>query len=249
MHKDPNVGAGLLAKAVVQSAHVSLTHRLREQARSHKLTEFSCQHRIAVLFCESWLACDAGTLVYQRHTGDAIAGKPVPTFDRVQTTAIYLIHINPNVGARLPAKAVGQSAHVSLADRLREQARSHNLTEFSRQHCTALLLLFCGSWLACDEGTSVYQAQPVDAIAGKPAPTFDRVQTTAIYLIHRNPNVGAGLPANAVGQLAHVSLIQRLREQARSHNLTECSRQHCTALLLLFCGSWLACDAGTSVYQ
>src|SRR5471030_2135943 len=85
MHKDPNVGAGLLAKAVVQSAHVSLTHRLREQARSHKLTEFSCQHRIAVLFCESWLACDAGTLVYQRHTGDAIAGKPVPTFDRVQT--------------------------------------------------------------------------------------------------------------------------------------------------------------------
>ncbi|PSL91686.1 hypothetical protein C7U57_24790 [Pseudomonas sp. R9.37] len=27
MHCDPTVGAGLLAKAVVQSAHVSLTHR------------------------------------------------------------------------------------------------------------------------------------------------------------------------------------------------------------------------------
>ena len=202
MHKDPNVGAGLLAKAVVQSAHVSLTHRLREQARSHKLTECSRQHRTALLFCESWLACDAGTLVYQRHTGDVIAGKPAPTFDRVQTTAIYLIHRNPNVGAGLPANAVGQSAHVSLADRLREQARSHNLTEFSRRHHIALL--FCGSWLACDADNSVYQAHPVDAIAGKPAPTFDRVQTTAIYLIHRNPNVGAGLPANAVGQLAHV---------------------------------------------
>ena len=29
------VGAGLLAKAVYQPAHVSLTHRIREQARSH----------------------------------------------------------------------------------------------------------------------------------------------------------------------------------------------------------------------
>ena len=65
--------------------------------------------------------------------------------------------------------------------------------------------------------------------------------------MHRAPNVGAGLPANAVDQLAHMSLTQRLREQARSHKLTELSRQHRTALL--FCGRWLACDAGTSVYQ
>jgi hypothetical protein len=35
-------------------------------------------------------------------------------------------------------------------------------------------LLFCGSWLACDADNSVYQADLVDAIAGKPAPTFDR---------------------------------------------------------------------------
>ncbi|WP_218568283.1 hypothetical protein, partial [Pseudomonas sp. Larv2_ips] len=56
MHRDPNVGAGLLANAVVQSAHLSLTHRLREQARSHKLTEFSRQHRTAFAFL--WeLAC------------------------------------------------------------------------------------------------------------------------------------------------------------------------------------------------
>src|SRR5476649_2369916 len=88
-------------------------------------------------------------------------------------THLCLMHRDPNVGAGLLAKAVGQLAHVSLAQRLREQARSPSLTEYSRQHCTPLLLLFCGSWLACDAGTSVYQAHPVDAIAGKPAPTFD----------------------------------------------------------------------------
>ncbi|KAB0475463.1 hypothetical protein F7R12_12995 [Pseudomonas tolaasii] len=31
---------------------------------------------------------------------------------------------------------------------------------------------FCGSWLACDAGTSVYQVDQGDAIAGKPAPTW-----------------------------------------------------------------------------
>jgi hypothetical protein len=30
-------------------------------------------------------------------------------------------------------------------------------------------LLFCRSWLAGDADNSVYQAHPVDAIAGKPA--------------------------------------------------------------------------------
>ena len=30
-----HVGAGLLAKAVYQSVHLALTHRFREQARSH----------------------------------------------------------------------------------------------------------------------------------------------------------------------------------------------------------------------
>ncbi|GLH47509.1 hypothetical protein RS3R2_11900 [Pseudomonas lactis] len=29
----------------------------------------------------------------------------------------------------------------------------------------------CGSWLACDADTSVYQMHRGDAIAGKPAPT------------------------------------------------------------------------------
>ena len=32
-----------------------------------------------------------------------------------------------------------------------------------------------GSWLACDADTSVHQVHRVDAIAGKPAPTFHRV--------------------------------------------------------------------------
>ncbi|KAB0477023.1 hypothetical protein F7R12_06225 [Pseudomonas tolaasii] len=34
----------------------------------------------------------------------------------------------------------------------------------------------CGSWLACDADTLVYQVYRVDAIAGKPAPTFDCVR-------------------------------------------------------------------------
>ncbi|OZO03930.1 hypothetical protein B7453_13710 [Pseudomonas sp. IB20] len=31
----------------------------------------------------------------------------------------------------------------------------------------------CGSWLACDPGTSVFQPDRGDSIAGKPAPTLD----------------------------------------------------------------------------
>ncbi|MGY2221041.1 hypothetical protein ACW9JB_31860, partial [Pseudomonas sp. SDO558_S425] len=37
-------------------------------------------------------------------------------------------------------------------------------------------LLFCRSWLAGDADNSVHQVHPVDAIAGKPAPTFDRAR-------------------------------------------------------------------------
>ncbi len=35
IYGDPNVGAGLLAKAVGQTEHLCLIHRIREQARSH----------------------------------------------------------------------------------------------------------------------------------------------------------------------------------------------------------------------
>ncbi len=35
---------------------------------------------------------------------------------------------------------------------------------------------FCRSWLAGDADTSVHQVHPVDAIAGKPAPTVDRAR-------------------------------------------------------------------------
>ncbi len=37
-----------------------------------------------LLFCGSWLACDADTSVLQIHQGDAIAGKPAPTVDRAR---------------------------------------------------------------------------------------------------------------------------------------------------------------------
>ncbi|MGY2319420.1 hypothetical protein ACW9I6_32445, partial [Pseudomonas sp. SDO5522_S412] len=45
-------------------------------------------------------------------------------------------------------------------------------------NCYGVALLFCGSWLACDADTSVDQVHPVDAIAGKPAPTFDRARSS-----------------------------------------------------------------------
>ncbi|OPA95323.1 hypothetical protein BFW87_14885 [Pseudomonas fluorescens] len=38
---------------------------------------WGCKHRRTL--CGSWLACDAGTSVFQLHRGDAIAGKPAPT--------------------------------------------------------------------------------------------------------------------------------------------------------------------------
>ena len=35
MYPTQNVGAGLIANAACQSAYLALTHRIREQARSH----------------------------------------------------------------------------------------------------------------------------------------------------------------------------------------------------------------------
>ena len=42
----------------------------------------------------------------------------------------------------------------------------------------------------------------------------------SLYEVQSIPNVGAGLLANAVYQLRHLYLIDRIREQARSH--TDC---------------------------
>ena len=42
MYPTQNVGAGLLANAACQSAYLALTHRIREQARSH-----NTHHRLA----------------------------------------------------------------------------------------------------------------------------------------------------------------------------------------------------------
>ncbi|MGY3026553.1 hypothetical protein ACVWXR_004388 [Pseudomonas lurida] len=131
------------------------------------------------LFCGSWLACDAGSLVHQADPVDAIAGKPAPTF--------------------LPRSTV----------RDRSAFRPLCLAGKSITHP-----LFCGSWLACDASSSVHQAEPVDAIAGKPAPTF--------------------LPRSTV----------RDRSAFRPLCLAGKSITH-----PLFCGSWLACDAGSSVHQ
>ncbi len=87
------------------------------------------------------------------------------------------------------------------------------------------------------------QANQKQKHGGLKADLSGRSKSTAthFYLMHRDPNVGAGLPANAVGQSAHVSLAHRLREQARSHKLTEFSRQHRTAFALLWELACLRC--------
>src|SRR5471032_2300467 len=71
-------------------------------------TGLSCQHRSAWLFCGSWLACDAGTSVCQVHWVDAIAGKPAPTFDRVQTSSTPLPDaLRSNCGSGLAREGGG----------------------------------------------------------------------------------------------------------------------------------------------
>ncbi len=169
MHCDPNVGAGLLAKAVVQSAHGSLAHRLREQARSHKLIESSRQH------CTALLCFSVGAGLPAMQTPRCIRhnqlmpsqASQLPQFDRVPPPPSQCLAFLWEL-ACLRCRHLGVSGITSRCHR--RQASSHKLTEFSRPHRTAWL--FCGSWLACDAGNSVYQAQPVDAIAGKPAPTL-----------------------------------------------------------------------------
>jgi hypothetical protein len=56
------------------------------------------------------------------------------------------------------------------------EARSKAKAKAKTKSETDAALLFCGSWLACDADTSVHQADPFDAIAGKPAPTGDRAR-------------------------------------------------------------------------
>jgi len=51
-----------------------------------------------------------------------------------------------------------------------EQIAFSQTNEYPNVGASSALLL-CGSWLACDPDTSVHQAELVDAIAGKPAPT------------------------------------------------------------------------------
>ncbi|MCK3828517.1 hypothetical protein FW800_23215 [Pseudomonas sp. 910_23] len=49
-----------------------------------------------------------------------------------------------------------------------------------------MYLVPCGSWLACDAGTSVHQTHRVDAIAGKPAPTGASIAQLSMKTRHSN---------------------------------------------------------------
>ncbi|KAA8698606.1 hypothetical protein FIV38_19990 [Pseudomonas proteolytica] len=59
----------------------------------------------------------------------------------------------------------------------------------------------CGSWLACDADTSVYQRYRGDAIAGKPAPTQARSHS-GLCMSPNHPLLGNFFwptPPNAAG--------------------------------------------------
>ena len=94
------------------------------------------------------------------------------------------------VGAGLLANAVGQSNHQRLTRRLRGQARSH----------------IFGPWpLVPGDFLRIWMPTAPTPMTGM---DFTGVALTP---------VGAGLPANAVGQSNHQWLTRRLRGQARSH--------------------------------
>jgi hypothetical protein len=48
--------------------------------------------------CRSWLAGDAGDSVFQIHRGDAIAGKPAPTFEPCPPALAFDLAFNTQAG-------------------------------------------------------------------------------------------------------------------------------------------------------
>src|SRR5471030_1223911 len=118
--------------------------------------------------CGSGLAREGGVSVSSCVTDPPPSrASPLPQFDRVQPPPPQCFAFLWEL-ACLRCRHLGLSATHSRC--LRRQASSHKLTESRLNHRTALL--FCGSWLACDADNSVHQRHPVDAIAGKPAPTI-----------------------------------------------------------------------------
>ena len=119
------------------------TNDLREQARSQILTEFNCQHRNALLFCGSWLACDGINLVYLKHRGACIAGKPAPT--EKPSTAVVAAKLGQNCGSGLARECGGSVTH-ELTDTPYSRASPLPQLDLSTSggSCSAVLLpCFC----------------------------------------------------------------------------------------------------------
>ncbi len=189
--------------------------------------------------CGSWLACDESTSVCQKYRGDAIAGKPgshtglMLLLDHDKSTNRFTgvpaspsARHRPPVGAGLPAMNSPRyirsiEAMPSRASPAPTQAGSDTLAR-SRTNRQAGLPVACkpvcttptpcGSWLACDEFTSVLQKYRGDAIAGKPGSHTSQVRNAgwitnkstnrftgmpASPSARHRPPVGAGLPANS----------------------------------------------------
>ena len=94
----------MLANAVCQSTHLSLTHRIREQARSHNSTEFGHQTNVLCF------AVGAGLPAMQAHW------------------SIRYTELMPSQASQLP-----HLMEFSLQDQIGCQAAAHNFTEFGHQ--------------------------------------------------------------------------------------------------------------------
>jgi hypothetical protein len=133
-------------------------------------SEFSCQHRSALLFCGSWLACDTDTSIHQANP----AVDPIPAHRLTQ----YRLKSSP------PS---ARSTQFKMWERVQLPA----------PQCSAFLWeLACLRYRHL--GTSVipssrpHTSSQIDPVQFKEQPT--------LCLMYPVPNVGAGLLANAVCQ-------------------------------------------------
>ncbi|KAF2391190.1 hypothetical protein FX983_05671 [Pseudomonas frederiksbergensis] len=122
---DQIVGASLLAKTAAHLASMSLTDRIREQARSHKGSEFG------EVFLNGWDQIVGASLLAKTAAHPALMSLANCFREQARSHKgsgfgkVFLNGWNQIVGAGLLAKTAAHLASMSLADRIREQARSH----------------------------------------------------------------------------------------------------------------------------
>ena len=195
-HHSPNVGAGLLAKAVCQA--IEMLAIPTPSRASPAPTGFAVCKRQVITTNPVWeRACSRKRCVRQRDAGytDAFAGKPGShRFCGVHKASG---HHSPNVGAGLLAKAVCQAIEMlAIPTPSRASPAPTGFAVCKRQVITTNPV-----WeRACSRKRCVRQrdAGYTDAFASKPGShRFCGVQKAGD---HHQSSVGAGLLAKATGQ-------------------------------------------------